>query len=310
MKIVKRAAFLLVLVLVPVLILSPIEAQAGEPAPERIVYASNRGGNTDIWTVAGDGTGARRLTSDPAQDIQPDVSPDSSRIAFVRGAGVGSVPSVGDIWVMDADGTTARPLVANPGAAEYRPDFSPDGKRLLFTRHTDGLGLAQELWVARADGTAPKRLLTNATYGQWSPDGTKIAYVADPADSGQVAVAEADGSDPRTLTDTGTNVAPQWSPDGRRLVFTSFRNGKGEIWVMNADGSDEHVVAASAGKEGFATWSPDGARIAWASTRHTSCPKDLSDLCPQRIHTARLDGDDVRAVSDGLTDSFPAYFPA
>jgi TolB protein len=275
-----------------------------------LVVGSLRGGNMDLWAVYADGSQPERLTTDAAQDMQADVSPDGGRIAFVRGVSYGSVPPSSDIWIMDADGSSQRKLVADPGAAEYRPSFSPDGRHVLYTRHADGVGLAQSLWVASVDGSeAPRLLLGNATYGHWSADGRKIAYVGDPAGNAQIWVARADGSRAKPVTTEG-GVAPQWSPDGRRIVFTSFRNGKGEIWLVNGDGSGERQLEAAEvpGKAGFATWSPDGRRIAFASTRHTPCPKEGSDLCPQRIYTIGSDGTDLRMIpSDALTDHTPTY---
>ena len=52
------------------------------PDGTRFAAPSTQGGNTDIWTVNADGTGAIRLTTDPAVDTQPSWSPDGSHIAF------------------------------------------------------------------------------------------------------------------------------------------------------------------------------------------------------------------------------------
>ena len=73
------------------------------PSGRQIIFMSTRNGNWDIWTVASDGSGARRLTTSPANDGLPVWSPDGSQIAFVsdRGGSWG-------IYVMAASGGTAR----------------------------------------------------------------------------------------------------------------------------------------------------------------------------------------------------------
>jgi TolB protein len=62
---------------------------------------------------------------------------------------------------------------------------------------------------------------------------------------GQVWTMNADGSDPRQLTDEPAPASsdnPTWSPDGKRILFDTQRRRRPEIWVMNADGSDQRVL--------------------------------------------------------------------
>jgi TolB protein len=41
----------------------------------RIAFVSNRGGNEEIYVMNADGSGQRRLTRNPADDIHPAWSP-------------------------------------------------------------------------------------------------------------------------------------------------------------------------------------------------------------------------------------------
>jgi dipeptidyl aminopeptidase/acylaminoacyl peptidase len=68
----------------------------------RIAFASQREGNFELYTMKPDGSDVRRLTDNPASDLQPAWSPDGQRIAFTSNRSGNS-----DIWVMDADGTHA-----------------------------------------------------------------------------------------------------------------------------------------------------------------------------------------------------------
>src|SRR5258707_11015497 len=72
---------------------------------------------------------------------EPGISPDGSTIAFVSG---------GDIWEVPARGGDARLLVSHP-AAQSRPPFSPDGKRLAFTSSRTGGRDLYALTLANGD---------------------------------------------------------------------------------------------------------------------------------------------------------------
>jgi Tol biopolymer transport system component len=84
----------------------------------RIVFVSNREGQSDVWTMRPDGSGqrpvARRKTTD---DWNPRLSHDGLRIAYTQHR-IGGGPS--SVWTMDADGGGARRVVAG-----VEPDWRP-----------------------------------------------------------------------------------------------------------------------------------------------------------------------------------------
>lgn len=210
-------------------------APAWNPDRSRIVFASNRGGDWDLWTVAIDGSDLQQLTHDAAVDQTPAWSPDGARIAY-------STDADGDfeIVTISADGAGRMPIT-DDSDYDAHPTWSPDGRRLAFDSSKD-------IWLVGADGTDPQ-ILTGGPGVQespaWSPDGRRLAYTSTESGAGEVhTVMVANGDVTRVTTDPAVASEPSWSPSGDRLVFASTRSGSRQLWVMNADGSQPTEVSA------------------------------------------------------------------
>jgi hypothetical protein len=92
---------------------------AWSPDGTRIAYSKSSGGNTDIYVCAVDGSGEKRLTSDPGVDGHPSWSPDGSRIVFESDR-EGTL----DIYTMTANGGSETPLVAG-ASVDADPEWNP-----------------------------------------------------------------------------------------------------------------------------------------------------------------------------------------
>jgi TolB protein len=118
------------------------------------------------------------------------------------------------------EGSTNRPvrLTAN-AASDSKPDWSPDGKKIVFQSRRTG---NEEVFVMNADGSLQRNLTKNlAEDGDpaFSPDGKKIAfYSARPMGQVQgdaeIWRMRTDGTNPVQLTDNEniTDAAPVWQP--------------------------------------------------------------------------------------------------
>src|SRR4051794_22364894 len=98
--------------------------------------------------------------------LSPDLSPDSSQIAFEL---------LGDLYVLDARGGAAR-AIATGVPFDSQPAFAPNGKRIAFL--SDRLG-PEDVWISAPDGSEPRPLThfagdTILTSPAWSADGRTI----------------------------------------------------------------------------------------------------------------------------------------
>ena len=98
----------------------------------------------------------------------------------------------------------------------------------------------------------------------WSPDGQRFAFIGDSEQGSSLMVANADGSDPRTLAPVSTTSAFAWSPDGSRVVLASEVAPAIAVFdgllLVNPEDGRTRVLTEDAAIAFF--WSPAGDRLA------------------------------------------------
>lgn len=293
--------FLVGVSLAVVLLAQSAGAVAGlEPVtPDQILFSSFRDGTPGLYLVNADGSGLRELTlSEPLGDPGAScvaLSRDGSTLAYqssrdeslvVVGGGRSKLFG-GRIYcgfALSPDGrtiaysayrlgrseldlldvATGRRVVLTrppPGRGDSSPQWSPDGRRLVFSRYESNGNYCpcSGLYVVGRNGSG-LRLLSGGRGRSvfyppsWSPDGKRIAFDA----QNGLFVIGATGTGRRRIS--SDQFVPVWSPRGDEIALTGYTGGAAGLFVVHPDGSGLRQLLSVA--PASVRWSPEGQRLA------------------------------------------------
>jgi TolB protein len=267
------------------------------PVPEYdFAYASDKGGDFDLYLATLDGSLEVRLTEGELAENGPRWSPDGKLILYSL------TDFQTDIWVMAVSEGTAQ-AVTSDKADEFAGTWSSDGAMLAYTTGDSTIE------IITLDGNGRRRL-TDGFHPAWSPDGATIAFgraVGDETDQTDIWVMEASGGTKEALTDMpGSEQFPAWSPDGQSLAFMgSDEAGVGQIYVLNVEDRTVRRLTGGPMHKSEPAWSPDGLRILY-EVRTENSTYGNTDL-----YVINVDGTNPQAVVSGPSqDVSPAWNPA
>ena len=193
----------------------------------------------------------------------------------------------GSLWRQRLDSTMAEQLTAGPGY-DYQPDWSRDGRWILFTRYDND---AMELFLLEPATGAVRQITSGGAVNlepRWSPDGRRFAFVSTMG-SGHFHIFIAtlrEGVVERIdqLTQERRSsvsryyysaidheISPTWSADGSEVVFVSNREriyGSGGLWRMKVEpGAAPRLIQDEETTwKARPDWAPDGSgRLIYSS---------------------------------------------
>jgi Tol biopolymer transport system component len=222
-------------------------------SPDGRLIAFHRAG--DIWVMRNDGSGAHRVTSGAANDINPSWSPDGGRLVFSRTT-TGTLAGR-SLYVVSAAGGSGRLLTSRSDGCAVEPTWSATGRYVVYwdkcASGASGTGNA----IRKVDtGTGAISVVVGVD-GLAQPDGTvhffgtgpdvtpgggRVVFTAaDPSDLCGVAITDLSGGGFRFLSvpiDCGVFLSddPAVSPDGAQVVYTAG-NENPQLNVVSTDGT-------------------------------------------------------------------------
>ncbi len=265
--------------------------------------------------VAGIGSAVAQKRNITEKDIwdfvwigDPQISPDGSRVAFVRvtvnekkegyATSIWSVPTAGG----------EEPHQMTKGDHDSTPRWSPDGKYLLFLRATEKDGKPEPaqlsiLSMAGGDSFSFTDLPKGAANPVWSPDGKTIAFTSD-TNAEDLAKQEKKKRKEEELKKAVSEVSPSPSTDTARKSARKdgATKNEGEQVAKKAESeaeheSDIHVVSRAVYREDNEGYTdPKHPQHIWT----VPAPRNAEEkVRPRQLTFGRFDEGNVVWAKDG-----------
>jgi len=251
------------LVLILTLTCPGLRAFAAEPAAHPSSSASNDSPSIPIELPSNRFRPIDMFELETATD--PRISPDGAKVVFVRNFNdIMKDRKRSNLWIINSDGSDLRPLTSG-NENDNSPQWSPDGKRLLYVSSGDGSSQIYVRWMDSGQ-TAKVTRCPKAPGGmEWSRDGKWIAFSMPVPDETKPFVempAKPEGAEwakaPKAI---------------RRMIYRTDEEGYLEevhkqLFVVPAEGGTPHQLTHGGyDHEGPFSWSPDGKTVilSWAT---------------------------------------------
>lgn len=127
----------------------------------------------DLWSTNLDGGSAKRLTSHPAAETRPKISPDGKWVAFTA-----AYDGSNNVYVMPIDGGEPKRLTFDSDATNNVLGWTPDGKYITYATAAGNFLYNQQrmLYVSPTGGVPIETPLKEVTEASFTADGNTVAY--------------------------------------------------------------------------------------------------------------------------------------
>jgi Tol biopolymer transport system component len=216
-----------------------------------VVFSRYDGNAIELWRLDLNTGHEMQLTSAGAVNVEPRLSPDGKRIAWVSTEGTGHFNLfVADLGAGGLHNARALLGVRKSRIARYyysafdhalNPSWTPDGKRLLYVTNNEVAWGTGDIWSVAVDQPNDRRKVLSE--------------------------------------ETSWSARPDTSPDGKQMLFASYHGRQWrQLWLTTRDGAAPLPLSFGEFDRWNARWSPDGRRIALISNQHGNTSLVVRDL--------------------------------
>ncbi len=251
---------------------------------------------SDLWIAERTAGLARRLTSTPAVESDPHLSPDGNWVAFTSNRS-----GVRAIYVLPIQGGTPQRLTWYPASDSAR-GWTRDGKGILYasTRETAPSSY-ERLWVVPATGGASKRLPAPFGHdGCFSENGKQL--VVEPVTRWDPEWRQYRGGQNKSLIildlddlsellipcQRTTDTQPIWI--GSKIYFLSDRDGVVNLWTFDTDNKGLEQITKFKGDD-----------IKWLAAHQTTLAFERQGY----IHTLGIEKKKIERLKIQVQGDFP-----
>ncbi len=206
-----------------------------------------------------------------------------------------------ELATLDAGRITNTP---DPSISNRFPDWSPDGRELVFVSENKRTHRGVLVTTQAADGRFRVIIPDTAVFESpvWSPNGEWIAFEMAVGDDWGLYLVRPDGTGLHRIGRPGVNLFhPSWSPDGTELAVVTGEPGAWTAAVVDIQtGTLDHIdtdwVQVASIK-----WSPDGRQLAFDG---------IIDDTNFDLYVMNVDGSERRRLTDNpAVDARPEWSP-
>lgn len=234
---------------------------------------------------------ARRLFASTRAEETPAVRQDRKQIAFASNRS-----GFSEIWTGRTDGTDAMQVTFLRNPVTGSPDWSPDGRQLVFDSRAAG---QPDLYVMSADGGKARLLPTGngmSVTPHWSPNGSFIYFSSDRTGQMEVWRVPLAGGKAEQITDGG-GFAPIPSADGQHLYYSANNDPVTSLWGMQIATGKRTLITSSVLRRAY-TPGPAGVYFFTGSRSRDESHFNFFDL---RTHNQRALFKADHRIENGIT---------
>ena len=216
-----------------------------------VVFSRYARDSIELWRLDLASGREAQLTSGAAVNVEPRLSPDGKRIAWVSTLGTGHF----NLFIADITPTglrNARPLLGERQSAIRRyyystydhainPSWTPDGKRILYVSNNEVAWGTGDIWSVAVDKPRDRRKVHSE--------------------------------------ETSWSARPEASPSGKQILFASYHGRQWrQLWLTTPGGAAPLPLTFGEFDRSNARWSPDGRRIAYISNEQGNTSLEVRDF--------------------------------